>query len=138
VPRRSAHSRKKSGGDLVFESVVRPEKDEVSVVSFTGESTLETGMTKHYASSTARIERVEFIPPSGYLGGGVVTNSGRVPGTRRRSPEAISRSRVLDRDMGFDLGHVVGCARGRLPKKTRRAIVLLSDGYEYVQQKEIG
>src|SRR5688572_9694432 len=58
------------------ESVVRPTKDEVSVISFTGESTLEQGLTNNLSRLRRAIEKVEFIPPSGYLGGGVVVNSG--------------------------------------------------------------
>src|SRR5205823_15091368 len=65
-----------------IESVVRPTKDEVSVVSFTGESTLEQGMTNNLTRLRRAVDRVQFVPPSGYLGGGVVTNSGGgIPGT---------------------------------------------------------
>src|SRR5688572_20974250 len=63
------------------ESVIRPNKDEVSVISFTGESTLEQGMTNNMTRIRRAIDRVEFVPPSGYIGGGVVTNGGSVPGT---------------------------------------------------------
>ena len=64
-----------------IESVIRPTKDEVAVISFTGESTLEQGMTNNMTRLRRAIDRVEFVPPSGYLGGGVVTNGGSVPGT---------------------------------------------------------
>jgi Ca-activated chloride channel family protein len=53
------------------ENVIRPTKDEVSVVSFTGESTLEQGMTSNMERLRRAINRVEFVPPSGYIGGGV-------------------------------------------------------------------
>src|SRR5215204_3974844 len=71
----------KSAAISFLESVIRPTKDEVSVISFTGESTLEQGMTNNLNRLRRAIERVEFLPPSGYLGGGVVVNSGRTPGT---------------------------------------------------------
>jgi|KBSSwiStaDraftv2_1062776.scaffolds.fasta_scaffold172479_2 VWFA-related protein len=118
-----------------LESVVRPEKDEVSVVSFTGESTLEQGMTSNISRLRRAIERVEFIPPSGYLGGGVVTNSGRVPGTPPISGgnQQIQGSTAIWDSIWVTSSDVLGPA----PEKTRRAIVLLSDGYDTFSKKKL-
>ena len=66
----------KSAAIAFLESVIRPSKDEVSVVSFTGESTLEQGMTNNVTRLRRAIDKVQFVPPSGYIGGGVVA-----PGT---------------------------------------------------------
>ncbi|MCE7961510.1 MAG: VWA domain-containing protein [Acidobacteria bacterium ACB1] len=63
-----------------LESVVRPSKDEVAVLSFTGETTLEQDMTNNLTRLRRAIENVKFVPPSGYIGGGVVVG-GSVPGT---------------------------------------------------------
>src|SRR5678816_4430455 len=49
-------------------------KDEAAIVSFTGETTLEQGFTGNLERLRRAIERVEFVPPSGYIGGGVVVN----------------------------------------------------------------
>ncbi len=54
------------------EAVMRPEKDEAAIVSFTGEVTLEQGFTGNLDRLRRAIDRVEFVPPSGYIGGGVV------------------------------------------------------------------
>ena len=43
-----------------------------TVVSFTGEVTLEQGLTGNVARLRRAIDQVEFVPPSGYIGGGVV------------------------------------------------------------------
>ena len=59
-----------------LEAVTRPDKDEVAVISFTGESTLEQGMTSNLTRLRRAIDRVKFVPPSGYIGGGVLA-----PGT---------------------------------------------------------
>src|SRR5688572_26943947 len=110
------------------EAVIRPAKDEVSVVSFTGESTLEQGMTNNVSRLRRAIERVQFVPPSGYLGGGVVVNSGRTPGTPPISGgnQQIAGSTAIWDSIWITSSDVLGPA----PEKTRRAIVLLSDGYE--------
>src|SRR6185436_627004 len=57
-----------------LEAVIRPAKDEAAVLSFTGETTLEQGFTSSVARLSRAIDRVEFVPPSGYVGGGVVVN----------------------------------------------------------------
>jgi VWFA-related protein len=62
----------KSAAKAFLESIIRPTKDEVSIISFTGETTLEQGLTNNIARLRRAIDRVEFIPPSGYIGGGVV------------------------------------------------------------------
>ena len=118
-----------------IESVIRPNKDEVSVISFTGESTLEQGMTSNMTRLRRAIERVEFIPPSGYLGGGVVVNSGRVPGTPPISGtnQQIQGSTAIWDSIWITSSDVLGPA----PERTRRAIILLSDGYDTFSKKKL-
>jgi Ca-activated chloride channel family protein len=118
-----------------LESVIRAEKDEVSVVSFTGESTLEAGMTSNLPRLRRAIERVEFVPPSGYLGGGVVVNSGRVPGTPPISGgnQQVQGSTAIWDSIWITSSDVLGPA----PEKTRRAIILLSDGFDTFSKKKL-
>ena len=118
-----------------LEAVIRPTKDEVSVVSFTGESTLEQGMTNNLARLRRAIERVQFIPPSGYLGGGVVVNSGRVPGTPPISGtnQQVQGSTAIWDSIWVTSSDVLGPA----PEKTTRAILLLSDGYDTFSKKKL-
>ena len=66
----------KAAAKSFVESFVRPAKDEVSIISFTGDATLEQGMTNNVTRLQRAIDRVQFVPPSGYIGAGVV-----VPGT---------------------------------------------------------
>jgi Ca-activated chloride channel homolog len=118
-----------------LESVVRPAKDEVSIVSFTGESTLEQGMTNNITRLRRAIDRVQFIPPSGYVGGGVVTNGGRVPGTPPISGDnqMVAGSTALWDSIWITADEVLGPA----PEKTRRAIILLTDGYNTSGRKKL-
>jgi VWFA-related protein len=125
----------KSAAVSFVESVIRPAKDEVSVISFTGESTLEQGMTNNVSRLRRAIERVEFIPPSGYLGGGVVANNGRIPGTPPISGtnQQIQGSTAIWDSIWITSSDVLGPA----PEKTRRAIILLSDGYDTFSKKKL-
>lgn len=118
-----------------LEAVIRPTKDEVSVISFTGESTLEQGMTNNLTRLRRAIDRVEFIPPSGYLGSGVVVNGGSVPGTPPISGtnQQVQGSTAIWDSIWITSSDVLGPA----PEKTRRAIILLSDGYDTFSKKKL-
>lgn len=119
-----------------LQTVVRPAKDEVAVVSFTGEATLEQGMTNNMTRLRRAIERVQFVPPSGYIGGGVVNNGGGgVPGTPPISGnnQAVAGSTAIWDAIWVTSDEILGPA----PEKTRRAIILLSDGVNTFGQKKL-
>jgi len=113
-----------------LDSVIRPEKDEVSVVSFTGETTLEQGMTNNMARLRRAIERVEFVPPSGYIGGGVI--AGGTPPISGRNQMTQGSTALWDA-IWITSAEVLGPA----PEKTRRAIVILTDGVNTFGQKKL-
>jgi len=125
----------KSAAISFVESVIRPTKDEVSIISFTGESTLEQGMTNNMTRIRRAIDRVEFVPPSGYIGGGVVTNGGSVPGTPPLSGgnQAIAGSTAIWDAVWVTADEILGPA----PEKTRRAIILLTDGVNNSGKKKL-
>jgi Ca-activated chloride channel family protein len=118
-----------------LESVVRPIKDEVSIISFTGDSTLEQGMTNNLTRLRRAVDRVEFVPPSGYIGGGVVAGGGSVPGTPPISGgnQATAGSTAIWDSIWVTSDEVLGPA----PDKTRRAIILLTDGYDTSSRKKL-
>lgn len=120
----------KSAAMAFVESVIRPAKDEVAVVSFTGESTLEQGLTNNITRLRRAIDRVEFVPPSGYIGGGVVA-----PGTPPISGknQSVAGSTAIWDAIWVTSAEVLGPA----PEKTRRAIILLSDGENTSGQKKL-
>jgi VWFA-related protein len=112
-----------------LESVVRPEKDEVSVVSFTGDSTLEQGMTSNLTRLRRSIERVQFVPPSGSIGSGVIVGTPPISG----SNQAVAASTAIWDCIWVTSEEVLGPA----PDKTRRAIILLTDGYDTFSRKKL-
>ncbi len=120
----------KTAAIAFIESVIRPAKDEVSVISFTGESTLEQGMTNNVTRLRRAIDRVKFVPPSGYIGGGVIA-----PGTPPISGgnQTIAGSTAIWDAIWVTSAEVLGPA----PEKTRRAIILLSDGVNTSGRKKL-
>lgn len=113
-----------------LQNVVRPEKDEVSVVSFTGESTLEQGMTSNMGRLGRAIDRVQFVPPSGYIGGGVIAG-GTAPASG--SSQMIAGSTAIWDALWVTAEEVLG----ESPERTRRAIILLSDGVNTSGNKKL-
>ena len=119
----------KSAAKSFIESVVRPAKDEVSVISFTGDATLEQGMTSNVAKLQRAIDRVQFVPPSGYVGGGVVVGTPPISGGN----QMMQGSTAIWDAIFVTSDEVLGPA----PEKTRRAIILLTDGINTYGRKKL-
>lgn len=109
--------------------VVRPEKDEVAVISFTGEATLEQGLTSNLNRLGRAIDRVQFVPPSGYIGGGVVAGTPPASGSNQN----VAGSTAIWDAIWITAEEVLG----QSPDRTRRAIILLSDGKNTFGNKKL-
>ncbi len=119
----------KSAAISFLESVVRPAKDEVAVISFTGDSTLEQGMTNNMTRLRRAVDRVQFTPPSGYIGGGVVAGTPPASGDNQMT----AGSTAIWDSIWITADEVLGPA----PERTRRAIILLSDGVNTSGKKKL-
>ncbi len=119
----------KAAATSFLETVIRPAKDEVAVISFTGESTLEQGMTNNLTRLRRAIERVQFVPPSGYIGGGVITGTPPISGDN----QAVQGSTAIWDAVWVTSDEVLGPA----PERTRRAIILLTDGVNTFGKKNL-
>jgi VWFA-related protein len=117
----------KAAARAFLESVVRPNKDEAAVVSFTGEVTLEQGFTGNLERLRRAIERVEFIPPAGYIGGGVVV--GGTPPISDRNQMLAGSTAIWDAVWATSNELLAESA-----ENTRRAIILLTDGEDTISQ----
>lgn len=109
------------------EAVMRPEKDEAAVVSFTGEVTLEQGFTGNLDRLRRAIDRVEFIPPSGYIGGGVVVGgTPPISGTN----QMLAGSTAIWDAVWASSNELLAISADH----TRRTIILLTDGEDTSSQ----
>jgi VWFA-related protein len=111
----------KDAAQAFLESVMRPAKDEAAVVSFTGDTTLEQGFTGSIDRLRRAIDRVEFVPPSGYIGGGVVVNG--TPPISDTNQTLAGSTAVWDA-IWATAEELIGTSA----EHTRRAIILLTDG----------
>jgi len=117
----------KAAARAFVEAVMRPDKDEAAIVSFTGEVTLEQGFTGNLERVRRAIDRVEFIPPSGYIGGGVVV--GGTPPISDTNQMLAGSTAIWD---------AVWASSNELlaisADHTRRTIILLTDGEDTSSQ----
>jgi len=115
----------KAAARSFIEDVVRPNRDEAAVVSFTGEVTLEQGFTGNIERIRRAIDRVEFVPPAGYIGGGVVVGS---------TPPISGTNQMLAGSTA--IWDAVWATSNELlsesAENTRRAIILLTDGEDTI------
>lgn len=111
----------KAAAQAFLESVMRPAKDEAAIISFTGDTTLEQGFTGNIDRLRRAIDRVEFVPPSGYVGGGVVVNG--TPPISGTNQSLAGSTAVWDAIWATSEELMSTSA-----EHTRRALILLTDG----------
>ena len=117
----------KAAARTFLESVLRPDKDEAAIVSFTGEVTLEQGLTGNIGRLRRAIDEVRFVPPSGYLGGGVVVGgTPPISGTR----QILAGSTAIWDAIWATSNELLSASA----EHTRRAIILLTDGEDTISQ----
>jgi Ca-activated chloride channel family protein len=113
-------SDEKSAARSFVDSIVRSGRDEVAVVSFTGDATLEQDLTSNVAQLRRAIDRVEVVLPDGYMGGGLILRSPAPGNNDRAGSTAIWDAIWATSD------ELLSRASG----KKRRAIILITDGFD--------
>ena len=118
----------KAAARAFVEAVMRPDRDEAAIVSFTGEVTLEQGFTGNLERVRRAIDRVEFVPPSGgYIGRGVVV--GGTPPISDTNQMLAGSTAIWD---------AIWASSNELMSisadSTRRTLILLTDGEDTSSQ----
>jgi Ca-activated chloride channel family protein len=110
----------KAAAAAFVDAVIRPDKDEAAVVSFTGDATLEQGLTSSLPRIRRGLESVRFEPPAGYIGNGTVIGTPPISGSSRAGSTAIW-------DAIWSTSEEI---LSNTSDKTRRAIILITDGQD--------
>jgi VWFA-related protein len=105
-------------------SVVHHPKDEVAVISFSGEATVEQGLTNSLASVQKALERIEVLLPPGYIGRGVIINS---PGRRSTGDDDPRLGTTAIWDAVWAVSEELF---SDVKKDKRRAVILITDGVD--------
>lgn len=105
-----------------LESVIRPDRDRAAIVSFTGISVLEQSLTNDTGRLQRAVNRVEIVLPRDTVENGVEAGSSSSVSPLDEE-DAVGYTGVWDAIWGTTnevLAHT--------PERTRRAVILLSDG----------
>jgi VWFA-related protein len=113
----------KDAARAFIDAVIRPQKDEAAVISFTGEATLEQGMTGSVTRVRRALDKIEFVPPSGWMGGGIIVGS--TPPISGRNSSIAGSTAIWDA-LWVTADEVLAEAS----HGTRRAIILVTDGID--------
>src|ERR1044071_153017 len=122
------------------DSIVRPGKDSVGVVTFTGDARFEQELTSDLEQVRRAIERVEFKRPPGYPKGPIlVTNRAQVPKIIADQLPNISRDQLL---LGSTaIWDAVSFASEKVGAQTsnnpRRIIILITDGADTSSKRKL-
>ena len=106
---------------LFIKSMMRPGLDKAAVVTFSNDVTVEQELTGDVSKALEAVERVQFVPPSGYIGNGIMVGNPPPPGTARNTGatsmwDAVSQ--VGEKAMPRSLG------------AGRRVLLLITDGVD--------
>jgi Ca-activated chloride channel homolog len=112
----------KAAARAFVDAIIRPAKDEVAILSFSGDATLEQSLTGTLARVRAAIERIEVEFPPGYIGGGMA-----VPPS---TPPVFGRSRAGTTAIWDAVWVTASEVLAETSDKTRRAVILLTDGVD--------
>ncbi len=141
----------KAAARAFIETIIQSSRDQAAIIPFTGSAFLEQGLTRDVFSIYRALERVEVAMPA-YLGSGrPISGIASGPGLKATPPEgstaiwdaiALTSSEILARssspsEAGRDSqrrdssGSALGrSAQNYIPNQRRRAIILLTDGYD--------
>jgi Ca-activated chloride channel family protein len=113
-----------------IETIIRPDRDQAAVATFTGPLALEQKLTNDISLLRQAIARARFIPPPGYVRGGLVI--GPPAPVKRTAASLASSTAVWDAVIEACSGALASSAMD-----TRRAIILLTDGWDTISQSKM-
>jgi len=113
-----------------LDSVIRPDRDHVAIATFTGTLTIEQNLTNDLPTLRRAIARAVFVPPPGYVRGGLIIGP----------PPPVSRAPGVPA-LGTAVWDVVidACDNvlSQSPRETRRAIIVLTDGQDTMSRNKM-
>jgi Ca-activated chloride channel family protein len=112
------------------DSIIGPNQDEAAVATFTGTLTIEQALTNHVPLLREAIARAEFVPPPGYVRGGLIIGP---PPPPSRSPAALAGATAIWDSVIVACNDFFSSSVGQ----KRRAIILLTDGIDTISKSKL-
>lgn len=112
------------------DTIIRPDRDEAAVATFTDTLTVEQTLTNNVALLREAIARAKFVPPPGYVRGGLVIGP---PPPPSRSPAALASATAIWDSVIAACNDLLSNSSGQ----TRRAIILMTDGIDTISKSKM-
>jgi VWFA-related protein len=125
------------------DSIVRPGKDSVGVITFTREAKFEQELTTDLEQVRRAIERVEFKPPPGYARGGlIITDLSKLPGMIVTNPSKLPKPTADQLIPGSTaiwdaISFASEKSGAQVSDKPRRIIILITDGEDTSSKRKL-
>ncbi len=113
-----------------LDSVARPGTDRVAVATFTGTLIIEQTLTSDVTLLHKAIERAQFLPPPGYVRGGLIIGP---PPPLKRTPAALASQTAVWDAVINTCNDVLSQSAG----ESRLAIIVLTDGQDTISQNKM-
>jgi VWFA-related protein len=120
----------KLAANSFLNSVMQPALDRAAVATFTGTLSIEQNLTNDVPLLRQAIERAQFVPPPGYVRGGLVIGP---PPPLRRTPVTLAGQTALWDAVINTCNDVLSQSAGA----ARRAIIVLTDGQDTISQNKM-
>lgn len=110
----------KKAAEYFIDNVLNSGKDKVAIVQFTGKVSLEQDLTDDLAKAKEKIKKIEFEPPPGYVGGGIIAG---ISPPKNSDMQAMGSTSIWDSII--QVSQAVAKVKA---SNARRAVILISDG----------
>ena len=114
----------KEAAKRFLNTVIHNPKDEVAIVSFSGEATVEQELTNSVPSMQKALEGIEILLPPGYIAGGIVVNNPSRSTSDSHDPR-LGTTAIWDAIWAVS-EELFPIAKG----SKRRGIILITDGVD--------
>ncbi len=125
----------KAAARIFIQSIVRPDRDRVAVVSFARDATIEQDLTDDLSKLRHAIDVVQIVPPFNEPPDDMSGTSPKPAATPTPAATTTNDNRPMTSTALWDtIWATAGEILAQTPERTRRAVILLSDGADSSSQ----
>lgn len=107
--------------EYFIDNVLKKERDRVAIAKFSGSISIEQDFTNDFSRTKEQVKKIEFEPPAGYIGGGIV--AGSKPPAKNSADFAKGSTSIWD-----SIKQIIQTVSKIETTNSRRAVILISDG----------
>ena len=114
----------KKAVEFFIDDAMSAGKDRIGIAKFSNEVRLAHDLTRDFAAVKSKLNEIRFVPPPGYLGGGVILSRQGPPPPQARGPSIPGATSLFD-----SIEQAIIALSQPNPGAGRNAILVVSDGF---------